>query len=440
MKNSALLSSPKEKWAAFLDAGIEWGILLFVLLYPVKSIFSFMAGINLLKWLALYLPLAFWIAKMRIEKKTSWVRTPLDLPLLLYTLLVLASLFYSIDPVKTVTGIRGSYLKYVVVYLVVLNNFRTVEKLKRLTMAFALSFLWIVGAGLYNYGVGDYNTVGGLAALGNRQHNVIGLIMGGTFPFLLLASRRDDRPIRKALSIGLILLGLFAIFMTLSRGTWLGVLVTFLIWGAYQNWKWMLALSMVFVLSVFSFGPESIARRAELLDNQIGTASGRTPIWEAAVDLIKERPLFGYGYGPQIFSQIYEKERPSHPVPEANVPHEHNLFLALLIQNGIVGLLLYLWIFFGVLVLTFRTLHRLQAGTERELLIIIGSGIVGEYLVHALVERNNIGFLAIPFWVMTAMALAIHRRNSPAFLQAIQPRGRRSFLICPPAIGSEGVF
>ncbi|MBI3804404.1 MAG: hypothetical protein HY282_11655, partial [Nitrospirae bacterium] len=66
MTNVSLLSSPTEKSISFLDAGIEWGILLFALLFPVKSIASVTAGINLLKWFALYLPLFFWIAKMAV--------------------------------------------------------------------------------------------------------------------------------------------------------------------------------------------------------------------------------------------------------------------------------------------------------------------------------------------------------------------------------------
>ncbi|MBI3804332.1 MAG: O-antigen ligase family protein [Nitrospirae bacterium] len=381
------------------------------LLFPVKSIASVTAGINLLKWFALYLPLFFWIAKMAVERKVGWVRTPLDLPLLLYTLLVLFSLTYSIDRENTLAGIRGGYLKFVIVYLVVLHHFRTVEKLKRLATAFALSFLWIVVAGLYNYQVGELNTIGGLAALGNRHHNVVGMILGGTFPFLLLIYRRDGPLLGRVLSTGLILVGLFAVFMTLSRGTWVGVLVTVLIWGIYQNWKGVLALSVLFLLSVFSYGPHLVTQRAERLESQIGTASGRTPIWDIAVDLIQARPLFGYGYGPGIFTELYEKERLSHAAPEPKVPHEHNLFISLLIQNGIVGLVLYLWIFFGVVVLTFRTAHRLEAGPERELLILLGSGMIGEYLVHALLERNNVGFWAIPFWAMTAMALVIYSRR-----------------------------
>ncbi|MBI3804333.1 MAG: O-antigen ligase family protein, partial [Nitrospirae bacterium] len=380
------------------------------LLFPVKSIASVTAGINLLKWFALYLPLFFWIAKMAVERKVGWVRTPLDLPLLLYTLLVLSSLAYSIDPQNTIDGIRGGYLKFVIVYLVVLHNFRTVEKLKRLATAFALSFLWLVAAGFYNYGMGDTSIIGGLAALGNRHHNVVGMFMGGTFPFLLLLYDRDAPLINRAVSGGLIVLGLFAVFLTLSRGTWLGVLVSFLIWGRFQTGRVMLTLSTAFALLVFLFGPASIGQRAELLKHQAGTISGRTPIWRVAASLIKERPLLGYGYGPGIFTPIYEKERRFHEAPEANAPHEHNLFVALLIQNGMVGLVLYLWILGGVVLLTFRTLCRLGTGPERELLIIVGSGVVGEYLVHALLERNHVGVWAIPFWAMMAITLVIHHR------------------------------
>ncbi|TAK03481.1 MAG: O-antigen ligase domain-containing protein, partial [Candidatus Manganitrophaceae bacterium] len=253
--------------------------------------------------------------------------------------------------------------------------------------------------------------IGGLTAFGNRYHNVIGLILGGLFPFSLIPFAYSRRPLEKGISIFLIVLGFLATFMTLSRGTWAGVMVTFLLWGAYRNWKLIAGGLTVLVVSVFLFGPNSIAERAGLLEKQIGTASGRTPIWEVALGQIMERPLLGYGYGPGTFTAVYEEGRTHQPGEESNVPHEHNLFISLLIQNGVVGLSLYLW-FFGVMVFNvFRMIGRIESGIDREILVVIVSGLIGEYLIHAMLERNNVGNWAIPFWAMTGMAMAILNRS-----------------------------
>lgn len=394
--------SSKESWIARLDLLIEGGVLLFIVLFPIKSIFWIDNEIAILKWMALYLPFIFWIVKMAIQKEFKWVRTPIDLPLFLYGVVIVASVAYSIDQVNTIAGIRGSFLKAIILFSVILNNLRTPAQLKRLATAFVVSFFFVVGAGFYNYQAGSYNIAGGITSFGNTHHNIMGKILGGLFPFLLLAFSLAKRPVWKGLSLFLALVGLFAIFMTLSRATWGGAVVTFLIWGAFQNWKRSLAVLTLFLFSIFLFGPDSVASRWGQLEHHIGTISGRTPIWGVAIEQIRDRPLFGYGYGLSIFEKIWTEEG-----EEVSVPHEHNVILALLVQNGLAGLSLYLWIFVGTLILAFRKIRVLSDGLERNILIVIFSGIIGEYFVHAMFDRNNVGNWALPAWAMVAMVMVI---------------------------------
>lgn len=158
----------------------------------------------------------------------------------------------------------------------------------------------------------------------------------------------------------------------------------------------------LFLFSIFLFGPDSVASRWGQLEHHIGTISGRTPIWGVAIEQIRDRPLFGYGYGLSIFEKIWTEEG-----EEVSVPHEHNVILALLVQNGLAGLSLYLWIFVGTLILAFRKIRVLSDGLERNILIVIFSGIIGEYFVHAMFDRNNVGNWALPAWAMVAMVMVI---------------------------------
>lgn len=402
--------SKREKWLPWIDRMIEGGILLFIFLFPVKGFIVSQDVISIAKWMALYIPLGLWILKMFIRRDFSLVRTPIDRPILLYTVVVIASVLYSIDRIETVAGIRGSYIKAIVLYLVILNNFQTPGKVKRLAMTFLISFVLTIGIGFFNYQFGQYNIIGGITAFENKHHNIMGKILGGSFPFLLLTFSIAKKPIWKGAAIVLILVGLFGIFMTLSRATWAGAVLAFLIWGMHQNWKAMVAALVLFLLTLFSFGPESVAERLALLETQRSTMSGRTPIWRVAIEQVKERPLLGYGYGLNIFEKVYEEGRTHQPGEEGSVPHEHNLFLSLLIQNGIIGTALYLWIFIGALVLVYKMTQSMSAGWDRDILVVIFSGMIGEYFIHALLDRNNVGNWALPFWVMLALAMAIRNR------------------------------
>jgi len=405
-----LTNPEKEKWLSRIDHLIEGGILLFIFLFPVKEFIVSSNVISLVKWMALYVPLGLWILKMFIRKDFSLVRTPIDRPILLYSIVVIASVLYSIDRIETLAGIRGSYIKAIVLYLVILNNFQTQEKVKRLGLTFTASFLLTIGTGLFNYQMGQYNIIGGITAFGNKLHNIMGKILGGSFPFLLLIFSIAKKPAWKGIAIMLILVGLFAIFMSLSRATWAGAIITFLIWGMHKNWKVMTVALILFLFSLFSFGPELVAERLLLFKSQKSTMSGRTPIWRVAIEQAKERPLLGYGYGLNIFEKVYEEGRTHQPGEEENVPHEHNFILSLLIQTGLIGMSLYLWIFIGALVAIFRMIRSASAGWDRDILVVIFSGMIGAYFIQALLDRNNVGNWALPFWAMLAAAMAIWNR------------------------------
>jgi O-antigen ligase len=420
-----LMNPGEEKRLLWIDRLIEGGILLFIFLFPVKEFIVSDDVIAVIKWTALYVPLGLWLFKMSIRRDFSLVRTPIDRPILLYTVVVIASVLYSIDRIETVSGIRGSYIKAIVLYLVILNNFQTQQKVKRLGLAFAISFVLTIGVGFYSYQIGQYNTVGGITAFENRSHNIIGKILGGSFPFLLLVFSTAKRPAWKGIAIMLILVGLFAVFMTLSRATWAGAVFTFLLWGMYQNWKVITAALILFLFTLFSFGPESIAQRFALIETHKSTINGRTPIWRVAIEQVKERPLLGYGYGLNIFEKVYEEGRTGQPGEGENVQHEHNLFFSLLIQTGVIGMALYFWIFIGALVLIYKMIPSISAGWDRDILIVVFSGMVGEYFIHGLIDRNNVGNWALPFWVMLALAMAIWNRVGEGHYKTSGQGGRK---------------
>jgi len=74
--------------------------------------------------------------------------------------------------------------------------------------------------------------------------------------------------------------------------------------------------------------------------------TGRLEIWPAVIDSIKERPFFGYGYygfwsDPNNAYPIYSKIN-----PDFQPTHAHNGALELVLDSGIIGLFLFLIIFY----------------------------------------------------------------------------------------------
>jgi len=68
----------------------------------------------------------------------------------------------------------------------------------------------------------------------------------------------------------------------------------------------------------------------------------------AALRMIRERPVIGYGPGYGIFQELYEKKfKEVDTGEEATAPH--NYYLSLTISTGILGLLAFGWLLFRVL-------------------------------------------------------------------------------------------
>lgn len=102
-------------------------------------------------------------------------------------------------------------------------------------------------------------------------------------------------------------------------------------WGKLRKllqMRWILAAMAVFLVLVCVFQVQNLL--ASLLDsmNKGVTLNSRTIIWDMALDLIAERPIFGHGSfaAEQINSYILY-----------GTTHAHNLLLEILLRAGVVG-------------------------------------------------------------------------------------------------------
>jgi exopolysaccharide production protein ExoQ len=70
--------------------------------------------------------------------------------------------------------------------------------------------------------------------------------------------------------------------------------------------------------------------------------TGRTDLWEYAIDCIKEKPLLGYGYEAFWTYDSVPARRIREAINWDSAPHAHNGYIDLTLSVGIIGLLVYL--------------------------------------------------------------------------------------------------
>ncbi|HJT24799.1 MAG TPA: O-antigen ligase family protein, partial [bacterium] len=152
--------------------------------------------------------------------------------------------------------------------------------------------------------------------------------------------------------LSLVLLG-WALVLTETRGAWVGLLVGFALLSWRFNRKW-LAIGLALLVVSYFLMPSVLQNRIKSMANiqlsydenhQIQNSSQvRLLIWLSGIKIIKDYP---WGVGQGNLSDIYPRYRlAALDKFEPTVPHLHNNFLQILVQNGWIGLAAYLfWIF-----------------------------------------------------------------------------------------------
>jgi O-antigen ligase len=142
-------------------------------------------------------------------------------------------------------------------------------------------------------------------------------------------------------------------------------------------------------------GVDAILVRYEQLSSDQQLEHGRLALWRDAMDMFGAYPLFGHGFGTFRWTYPeYESIRPDTPAQYA-----HNDYLQALIEVGIVGTVLLLWLLFAcwrVAVRNFRSSDPLISG--------IGLGTMGALTAVMLQEFTDFG-LYIPGVAMTAAVI-----------------------------------
>ena len=176
----------------------------------------------------------------------------------------------------------------------------------------------------------------------------IAVLLAGAFWVFVAARNYFPQKYSNLILAGafIILLGMF---LTGGRGGYLawaavGVVLSFAKWRKY------LLLAPLLVLVVFTFVPSVQDRAFGLRDTseidqryetqgaqELGSISaGRTDTWPIVIDKIKEAPLFGHGFAGIVTSGVTLKVLMDF---DHTYFHPHNMYLQLLIDQGLIGFL-----------------------------------------------------------------------------------------------------
>jgi O-antigen ligase/polysaccharide polymerase Wzy-like membrane protein len=200
---------------------------------------------------------------------------------------------------------------------------------------------------------------------GGADANSLGMTLALGVPIAWYLSITSERPILRWIGRGYLPLGLFATALTGSRGGLIALMVSLLIIpltmslspGRLAAAVGLLGLSGALMVA---YVPERVVERlsttsTEVEDLRLG---GRFAIWMAGVHAFEQQPMMGYGVGGFV--------RAVTPELGSGALVAHNSFLSVLVEEGLVGLWLYMTMFLSV----FAAVRRLSGLEGRFALVL----------------------------------------------------------------------
>jgi O-antigen ligase len=237
------------------------------------------------------------------------------------------------------------FLKFILFIFLVQNTVWTRTDITRLIWAnlFGGAFLAYLGMSMHNGGrLEGIGTPGMESANQLGQHFALLIFMGG---YLLLSKFRPSH----IYVVFTLCLCLMAMFLTESRAVLASVAATAVLAIIFVPRGSAKKFGVFAVLALFAgsllMGPQIIERFSSMKKDDLGgsqdtSADSRMIIIDAQIEMSKNRLLLGYGHrgtlllSPMYIPQEYHAQGTGHRA-------SHNLFMSMLVDHGLFGLIVY---------------------------------------------------------------------------------------------------
>ncbi|OHB36971.1 MAG: hypothetical protein A2Y09_06610 [Planctomycetes bacterium GWA2_39_15] len=378
----------------------------FIAYFFIHSFFPF--GAEIIKLLCLLTMIGCWTTRIKIEKKVLFNKTSIDIPILSYLLCSIVASLLSANIKSNLETVFHEYFQYFIIFFCMVNTIHGTEQIKRIVKAMLITCGLVCAYGLYGYYTGLAINAGRLVAT-FEYHSKMARYISLLLPITVCLFFWYKNILTRLSLAFLVSLCSFSLILTMNRASWVAILVSMFFIGFAFKKQWLIFIFVGLCTLCFFILPSKFITRAKTIVqvnkyfNSEEILGERMLCWKASIAMIREHPSFGIGPSSRVFRNAYqeygkkirdvEKQMKNEAIPAQpekekkkkgknkvkkldKLSNAHNILLSICVGTGIVGLLLFLWLFINVFYTAIKSWRFSVTGYERTLLIGITASLI----------------------------------------------------------------
>lgn len=288
---------------------------------------------------------------------------------------------------------------------------KKIDIFKNAIYAYLAGAIIIYFISIYKIIINGYNfaRLNAFGTPGEEAH--YGIILSIAFIIIVVLLKDKNNLLLKIFLLTNLILG---IILSQTRSSWLAVtfiiIIDILLFNKSKNRFIFIIMIALVIFALINFINTNYSFKiVELINSRILNAietggAGRVEIWDTALPLIKEKPIFGFGF--DTFSYVYNYQYIKDVVlPRGEHRAAHNIYLTIIIENGIMGLIIFLS---GIFILIKNNLKIKHAKNSQyfqiALYTLLGVLIIG-FFIDILYRKY--------FWFVISLSLSMMKlKNS----------------------------
>jgi len=377
------------------------------------------------------------------DPQRKLVYSPANKYILLYAFIYIAATFTSVTVSGSLLGGALTTL-FILFTIVIQNSVATRRQLDMMVFAFVVSGAAVSAYGIYQYVFGTLVASGWVdsemfTGIGIRVYSTLGnpnvlseyLLL--VIPFAGASILIVKTAISRIFFTGCFGVMMLCMLLTFARGGWLGIIVAAAVFLVMLDRRFIIVGIIGLVLLYFLLPDVILDRFLSIGDVSDSSTNFRVSIWLGTIAMLRDYWFTGIGPGTAAFNRVY----PLYSYNTALAQHSHNLYLQLICDTGICGIV----VFLAVLFTYFRSLssavsrenkllsnksdgqpgdpekeqntrNREIGRTSKILQIASISAIVG-FLVQSATDHSFYNYrVTLIFWAVLGLGLIAARRDT----------------------------